>query len=360
MRIWLTMGLLLLVYLAFLAVLRSLGIGLGWLILVAVGLGFVQYFFSDRLVLISTGARVVERDEYPGLHAMVERLSTEAGIPMPRVAIMASPIPNAFATGRSPSHAVVAVTDSIQRLLAPRELEAVLAHEIAHVRNRDILTMTIASFVAMIASLIMNNAIFLSLGDRRDGGNPWMIAWIVAIVVWIVSSLLLSSLSRYREYAADRGSALITRDPDPDLSPPEDQPPYRGGTPGAPPGGGGCERVLHPARDGISPGRTLRHPPTAREADRGTREVQDGDRSGGSLPVEGWSLPPFRLFVFRYRTLWACLSIDGRQRDETPLTPAASMGGAGLGGGRRQLQHWRGIPPAGRTATPMANRAPGV
>ncbi len=214
MRIWLTMGLLLLVYLAFLAVLRSLGIGLGWLILVAVGLGFVQYFFSDRLVLISTGARVVERDEYPGLHAMVERLSTEAGIPMPRVAIMASPIPNAFATGRSPSHAVVAVTDSIQRLLAPRELEAVLAHEIAHVRNRDILTMTIASFVAMIASLIMNNAIFLSLGDRRDGGNPWMIAWIVAIVVWIVSSLLLSSLSRYREYAADRGSALITRDPD--------------------------------------------------------------------------------------------------------------------------------------------------
>ncbi len=214
MRVWLTGGLLLLVYLAFLAVLRSLGIGLGWLVLVAVGLGFVQYFFSDRLVLLSTGARIVERDEYPELHSTVERLSTEAGIPMPRVAIMPSPIPNAFATGRSPSHAVVAVTDSIHRLLTRRELEAVLAHELAHVKNRDILTMTIASFVAMIASLIMNNAIFLSLGDRRDGGNPWMIAWIVAIVVWVVSTLLLNSLSRYREFAADRGSALITRDPD--------------------------------------------------------------------------------------------------------------------------------------------------
>jgi heat shock protein HtpX len=90
----------------------------------------------------------------------------------------------------------------------------VLAHELAHVKNRDILTMTIASFVAMIASLIMNNAIFLSLGDRRDGNNPWFLAWIAAIVVWVVSNLLLMSLSRYREFAADRGSALITRDPD--------------------------------------------------------------------------------------------------------------------------------------------------
>lgn len=214
MRIWLTMGLLLLVYLAFLAVLRTLGVGLGWLVLVSVGFAFVQYFFSDRLVLMSTGARVIDADEYPQLHATVERLATNAGIPMPRVAVMPSPVPNAFATGRSPKHAVVAVTDSIHRLLSPRELEAVLAHELAHVKNRDILTMTIASFVAMIASLIMHNAIFLSLGDRRDGGSPWLLAWIAAIVVWVVSNLLLMSLSRYREFAADRGSALITGDPD--------------------------------------------------------------------------------------------------------------------------------------------------
>ena len=214
MRIWLTMGLLLLVYLAFLAVLRTLGVGLGWLVLVSLGFAFVQYFFSDRLVLMSTGARVVDPDEYPQLHQTVARLATEAGIPMPRVAIMPSPVPNAFATGRSPKHAVVAVTDSIHKLLSPRELEAVLAHELAHVKNRDILTMTIASFVAMIASLIMNNAIFLSLGDRRDGGSPWFLAWIAAIVVWVISNLLLMSLSRYREFAADRGSAMITRDPD--------------------------------------------------------------------------------------------------------------------------------------------------
>lgn len=214
MRIWLTMGLLLLVYLAFLAVLRTLGVGLGWLVLVSVGFAFVQYFFSDRLVLMSTGARVVDADEYPQLHATVERLATNAGIPMPRVAVMPSPVPNAFATGRSPKHAVVAVTDSIHKVLSPRELEAVLAHELAHVKNRDILTMTIASFVAMIASLIMHNAIFLSLGDRRDGGSPWLLAWIAAIVVWVVSNLLLMSLSRYREFAADRGSALITSDPD--------------------------------------------------------------------------------------------------------------------------------------------------
>jgi heat shock protein HtpX len=214
MRIWLTMGLLLLVYLVFLAVLRTLGVGLGWLILISAGFAFVQYFYSDRLVLMSTGARVVDADEYPELHAMVGRLAAEADIPMPRVAVMSSPVPNAFATGRSPSHAVVAVTDSIHKLLSPKELEAVLAHELAHVRNRDILTMTIASFVAMIASLIMHNAIFLSLGDRRDGNNPWLIAWIAAIAVWVVSNLLLMSLSRYREFAADRGSALITRDPD--------------------------------------------------------------------------------------------------------------------------------------------------
>ena len=213
MRIWLTMGLLLLVYLAFLAVLRTLGVGLWWLVLFSVGLAFVQYFFSDRLVLMSTGARVVDPDEYPELYRTVEKLSTEAGIPMPRIAVMPSPIPNAFATGRSPKHAVVAVTDSIHKLLSPRELEAVLAHELSHVRNRDILTMTIASFVAMIASLIMHNAIFMSLGDRRDG-SPWMIAWIAAIITWVVSNLLLMSLSRYREFAADRGSALITRDPE--------------------------------------------------------------------------------------------------------------------------------------------------
>ena len=213
-RVWLTMLLLLIVNLVFLSVLSYLGVGIYGLIAFAFVLAFVQYFFSDRLVLWSTGAREVSRDEFPELHEMVAKLAAEAEIPMPKVAVMQTPVPNAFATGRSPSHAVVAVTDSIVRLLTPKELEAVLAHELAHVKNRDMLVLTIGSFMAMLASIIMQNAIFLSLGGgRREGGNPWIIAWIAAIAVWIISTLLIRSLSRYREFAADRGSAYLTGRP---------------------------------------------------------------------------------------------------------------------------------------------------
>lgn len=212
MRVWLTMFLLFIVYLVFISILSALGVGLGWLIIISVGMAFIQYFFSDKLVLMSTRARVVEADEYPELHQMVSRLCATADLPMPRIAIMPSPVPNAFATGRSPRHAVVAVTDSIYQLLTPKELEAVLAHELSHVKNRDMLTLTIASFIGMVAAIIMQNGIFMSLGDRREG-SPWLIAWIVAIIVWVISTLLIRTLSRYREFAADRGSALITRDP---------------------------------------------------------------------------------------------------------------------------------------------------
>jgi heat shock protein HtpX len=207
------MFLLLIVYLIFIAVLAYLGVGLGGLILVSGGLAFVQYFFSDRIVLWTTRARIVDEQEFPELHAMVRRLAAEADLPMPKVAVVQTPVPNAFATGRSPSHAVVAVTDSITRLLTPKELEAVIAHELSHVKNRDMLTLTIASFIAMVAAIIMQNAWLFSMGSRRDQGNPWVIAWIVSIVVWLVSTLLLRSLSRYREFAADRGSAYITRRP---------------------------------------------------------------------------------------------------------------------------------------------------
>ena len=212
-RVWFTMFLLLIVYLIFIAVLAALGVGVAGLILVAGGLAFVQYFFSDKLVLWTTRARIIGEQEFPELHAMVARLAAEADLPTPKVAVMQTPVPNAFATGRSPSHAVVAVTDSIMRVLQPKELEAVIAHELSHVKNRDVLTLTIASFLAMVAAIIMQNAWLFSLGNRRDQGNPWLIAWIVAIVVWLVSTLLIRSLSRYREFAADRGSALITRRP---------------------------------------------------------------------------------------------------------------------------------------------------
>jgi len=216
MRMLLTSFLLLIVYLIFLGVLYALGFPFEFLLLMAAGMAFVQYFFSDKLVLWSTGTRIVEEDEYPELHRMVERLATGAGLPKPRVGVMPSPVPNAFATGRSPSHAVVAVTDSIMRMLTPQELEAVLAHEMSHVKNRDMLTLTMASFLSMLAFLIMRNWLFMSIfGGNRDNNNmgALILVYVVSIVVWIVSTLLTRALSRYREFAADRGSAELTDNP---------------------------------------------------------------------------------------------------------------------------------------------------
>jgi heat shock protein HtpX len=214
-RVWFTGLLLLLLYLVFMTILLSFGVGYWFIIILAVGMGLVQYFFSDKMVLWSTGARVIEDDEYPELHRMVEKLCAEAGLPKPKIAIMQSPMPNAFATGRNPSHAVVACTDSIMRLLTRDELEAVIAHELSHVKNRDILTMTLASFIAMIASMIMQSFFFSALfgGNNRENGASWIVIWIVSIVVYAISTLLILALSRYREFAADRGSAQITRNP---------------------------------------------------------------------------------------------------------------------------------------------------
>lgn len=215
-RVWLTGLLLLLLYLVFMTILLVVfpSVSIWLFVILALGMGLVQYFFSDRMVLWSTGARVIEADEYPELHLMVEKLCKEADLPLPKIAIMQSPVPNAFATGRNPKHAVVACTDSIMRLLSPAELEAVLAHELSHVKNRDILTMTMASFVAMIASMIMQNFFFAALfGGRDREGGSWIVVWIVSIIVYAISTLLILALSRYREFAADRGSALITRNP---------------------------------------------------------------------------------------------------------------------------------------------------
>jgi heat shock protein HtpX len=213
-RVWLTMFLLFLVYIVFIAILSVIGIPTMFLFIIAFGMAFIQYFFSDRLVLWTTGSRIIQDDEYPELHRMVVKLAAEAGIPKPRVAIMQSPVPNAFATGRSPTHAVVACTDSIMRLLSTTELEAVLAHELSHVKNRDILTMTVASFIAMIASIIMQSFMWGALfGGRNREGGSWIVVWIVAIIVWFISNLLIMALSRYREFAADRGSGYITKNP---------------------------------------------------------------------------------------------------------------------------------------------------
>ncbi|HJJ99542.1 MAG TPA: zinc metalloprotease HtpX [Methanocorpusculum sp.] len=180
----------------------------------------IQYFFSDKLVLMSTRAKVVSEDEEPRLYAMVEKLANEADLPMPRVAIMPSAVPNAFATGRSPKHAVVAVTQAIRGVLTDEELEAVLAHELAHVKNRDMLTMTIGSFLVSVAAMIIHNSFIMALlsnsRDRESGGGfiVYIVAMAVVVIVYIVGTLVTMAISRYREFAADRGSAYITRDPD--------------------------------------------------------------------------------------------------------------------------------------------------
>jgi len=216
-RVFLTGFLLFILYLVFMTILVVFlpGVSIWFIVGLAFVMAGIQYFFSDKLVLWSTHARIVTEEEYPELYQVVSKLSHEADLPMPQVAIMQSPVPNAFATGRSPRHAVVCCTDSIMRLLSRDELEAVLAHELSHVKNRDILTMTMASFVAMIASMIMQSFFFSALfgGNSRDNGAGWILVWIASIIVYAISTLLMLALSRYREFAADRGSALITRNP---------------------------------------------------------------------------------------------------------------------------------------------------
>jgi heat shock protein HtpX len=160
---------------------------------------------------------VVTPEQAPELHAMVDRLAEQAGVPKPRLAIIPTPAPNAFATGRSPKHSAVAVTQGLLDRLTPGEIEGVLAHELSHVRSRDVTTMTIAGFFSMLASYLKQMALFSSMfGGRRDSnGTPvYLIVIVVAVATYILSYVLILSLSRYREFAADRGAALITGAPE--------------------------------------------------------------------------------------------------------------------------------------------------
>src|ERR1700674_4709241 len=219
-RMFLTMFLMALVYLLFIAVLWRLGISLAFLILVAVVLLGAQYYFSDKLILLSLGAREVSEQEAPQLHEIVNRLAQMTEIPKPKVAIIDSPVPNALATGRNPNHALVAVTTGILNQLDEQEMQAVLAHELRHVIHRDIAVMAMASFFATIASFIVQMGLwggFGGYGDERDrdrgGSGAFIVIFAVSAAVWAISFFLIRTLSRYREYAADRGSAIITRDP---------------------------------------------------------------------------------------------------------------------------------------------------
>lgn len=214
-RMLFTMFLLAVVYLFFLAFLSYYGTPPVFMMLfIGLFMG-IQYFYSDKMVLWTTGAHVVSESEAPQLHDMVTRLCAIADLPKPQVAIVQTRVPNAFATGRSPSKAVVAVTTGIMDKLSPAELEAVLAHELSHVKNRDMTVLTIASFISTVAFYFVRYSLYfggMGGGRRRDGGGILLI-WLVSIAVWIVSFLLIRALSRYREFSADRGSAIITGQP---------------------------------------------------------------------------------------------------------------------------------------------------
>jgi heat shock protein HtpX len=194
----------------------------GMLLFGSIGLlfNFGSYWFSDRIALAMHRAQQVTREQQPALFEMVERLTRKAGLPMPRVYIIPSETPNAFATGRNPSHAAVAVTEGIMRILEPRELEGVLGHELTHVRNRDILIATMAAAVAgLVASLghmVQWGAMlggFRSNDDDRSGGIFGALAW--AILAPILATIVQLAVSRSREYAADAGGAELLGDPEP-------------------------------------------------------------------------------------------------------------------------------------------------
>jgi heat shock protein HtpX len=220
LRMIFTTTLLGLLYVAFAVVLFSvLNVGLVPMVVIVLGIAVFQYYTSDKLALRAAGAKVVERDQAPQIYDTVERLAAMAELPMPRVAIVDTDVPNAFATGRDPKHAVVAVTTGLVRRLDQQEIEAVLAHELTHVKNRDVRTMTLASFFAMLAALITRFAFYGSLfggGRSRDNNGPpiWLILLVASWVTYAISFILIRMISRYREYAADRGSAIITGTPE--------------------------------------------------------------------------------------------------------------------------------------------------
>jgi heat shock protein HtpX len=209
-----TLFLLGLIYAVLVAVLIAAGAGAVTVAIIAGALFLVQYFTSDKIALASMGAREVTPEEAPELHATIERLCIQANLPKPRVAIADTPMPNAFAVGRSPSKATVCATTGLLSLLGPAELEGVLGHELTHVQNRDVLVMTIASFFASIASFIVQIGFWFGGAiDDDDNGPGFIVVILVSAVVYMISFVLLQALSRYREFAADRGSAIITGRP---------------------------------------------------------------------------------------------------------------------------------------------------
>ena len=214
-RIILSFIILGILYVLFLSVLHYLGIGYIPLAIIASAMILAQWYFSDKIVLWTSGAKIVSKDDYPKLHEIIERLASKNGIPKPKVTVVNTQVPNAFATGKSPKSSLVAVTSGILNLLDDDELEAVIGHELTHIRSRDILVLTLASVFSTVAWHLAQFGFFGGIQSRnRDSAGTTVIVIVVAVVTWIVSFLIIRAISRYREYAADRGGAAMTGNPD--------------------------------------------------------------------------------------------------------------------------------------------------
>jgi heat shock protein HtpX len=209
-------------YVIFLSVLAYLGLGFVPITIVAGLMILAQWYFSDRIVLWSSGAKIVTRDQFPELHDLVERTVARNNLPKPKIAVINTRMPNAFATGKGPRSSVVAVTTGLIDILDTSELESVIAHELTHIKNRDVLVLTLASLFSTVAWYLMQFGFYGGLygGGMGYGGNrnnnsaaAMLIVIAVAMLTWIVSFLVIRAISRYREYAADRGSAQMTGKP---------------------------------------------------------------------------------------------------------------------------------------------------
>jgi heat shock protein HtpX len=217
----LSFAILALLYAVFLTILNVyLGLGFVPITIIASLMILAQWYFSDKIVLWSSGAKVVTRDQFPKLHDMVERIVARNNLPKPKIAVINTNMPNAFATGKGRKSSVVAVTTGLMDILDdPEELEGVIAHELTHIRNRDVLVLTLASVFSTVAWYLMQFGFYgglhggMGYGRDRNSGGTMIIVIVVSVLVWIISFLIIRAISRYREFSADRGAAQMTGKP---------------------------------------------------------------------------------------------------------------------------------------------------